>query len=139
MLTDITITQVAVVWEVHAADPSQSRRALYAAGMRTGRDHIASTVDTLVLAYAGASIPLLVLFLIGGQQFVDVATSEVVAAEIVRTLLGSIGLVAPVPFTTALAAFVVTTSAANQPAAEGSDRTAGPAVAPTFPSRRRDD
>lgn len=81
--------------------------------MRTGRDHIASTVDTLVLAYAGASLPLLVLFLVGNQRFGDVAASEIVAEEIVRTLLGSIGLVASVPLTTMLAAFVVSSSAAT--------------------------
>lgn len=107
VLTDITVTQAAIVWEVHAANPAQTLRRLYRAGMRTGRDHIASTVYTLVLAYAGVSLPLLVLFTLGDQQFGDVVTSELVAEEVVRTLLGSIGLVASVPLTTFLAATVV--------------------------------
>ena len=74
--------------------------------MRIGRDHIASTVDTLVLAYAGASLPLLLLFTLASRPVGDVLTGELVAEEIVRTLVGSIGLVASVPITTALAAFV---------------------------------
>jgi uncharacterized membrane protein len=139
VLTDITVTQAAIIWEVHAADPTQTRRQLYAAGMRAGRDHIASTVDTLVLAYAGASLPLLVLFLIGSQQFGDVAASEIVAEEIVRTLLGSIGLVASVPITTGLAAFVVSTSSANAPRRPPPARTQRPGSSdpidpPTVPS-----
>jgi hypothetical protein len=73
-----------------------------------GRDHIASTVNTLVLAYAGASLPLLLLFTQAGRSLVDVAAGELVAVEVVRTLVGSIGLVAAVPITTALAALVVT-------------------------------
>ena len=72
-------------------------------GGRIGRDHIASTVNTLVLAYAGASLPLLLLFTEGGRPIGDVVNGETVAVEIVRTLVGSIGLVAAVPITTALA------------------------------------
>ncbi|MCX7620424.1 MAG: YibE/F family protein [Acidimicrobiales bacterium] len=106
-LNDVTVTQASAVWEVHRADPSQSARRLYQAGMRVGRDHIASTVDTLVLAYAGSSLPLLLLFATGTRPWSDVITGEVVAEEVVRTLVGSIGLVASVPITTALAAFVV--------------------------------
>lgn len=74
--------------------------------MRIGRDHIASVVNTLVMAYAGASLPLLLLFSIADSGVSTVATSEIVAEEIVRTLVGSIGLVASVPVTTALAALV---------------------------------
>ncbi len=75
--------------------------------MRVGRDHVASTVNTLFLAYAGASLPLLLLFSVGQVPALDVANSEVVATEIVRTLVGSIGLVATVPLTTWLAVAVV--------------------------------
>lgn len=107
VLTDITVTQSAIVWEIHAANPTQTIGRLYRSGMRTGRDHIASTVYTLVLAYAGATLPLLILFIVGGQPFGTVLTSEVVAEELVRTLLGSIGLIASVPLTTFLAALVV--------------------------------
>ena len=75
-----------------------------------GREHIASTVNTLLLAYAGAAIPLLMLFAISSQSLVMVANSEMVAVEIVRTLCGSIGLVTAVPITTTLAALVAVDS-----------------------------
>jgi uncharacterized membrane protein len=120
VLNDVTVTQVSSVWEIHAADPTQGPRALYRAGMRVGRDHIASVVDTLVLAYAGASLPLLILFTVVGQSLGRVVTGEVVAEEVVRALVGSIGLVAAVPVTTALAAFVVTRSSTPAAALPGS-------------------
>ena len=110
VLNDVTVTQASAVWEIHGADPSRHVRDLYRSGMRVGRDHIASVVDTLVLAYAGASLPLLIVFTIVGQPLGNVITGEVVAEEIVRTLVGSIGLVAAVPITTGLAAFVVSRS-----------------------------
>jgi uncharacterized membrane protein len=93
-------------------------RALYRSAIRIGRDHIASVVNTLVLAYAGAALPLLLLFSIAQSSVGTVANSELVAQEIVRTLVGSIGLVASVPVTTALATLVVS---ADRP---------GPAAAP---------
>lgn len=107
VLVDVTVTQASAVWELHLARPSASFRQLYAAGMRIGRDHIASTVNTLVLAYAGAALPLLVLYQVARTGLRDVVTSETVAEEIVRTLVGSVGLVAAVPVTTALAALTV--------------------------------
>ncbi|MFD7226881.1 YibE/F family protein [Streptomyces sp. NPDC059881] len=107
VLDDVTVTQTSAVWELHQADPGMGPRGLYKAGIRIGRDHIASVVNTLVLAYAGASLPLLLLFSIAESSVGTVATSELVAEEIVRTLIGSIGLVASVPVTTALAALVV--------------------------------
>ena len=103
ILDDVTVTQVSVVWELRAADPTLPRRELTAAALRVGRDHIASTVNTLLLAYAGASLPLLVIFTTANEGFLDVVTTDVVAQEVVRTLVGSIGLVAAVPLTTALA------------------------------------
>lgn len=106
-LDDVTVTQASAVWEVHGANPSMESSALYASGLRVGRDHIVSTVNTLLLAYAGASLPLLILFTLAGQSLGLVASSEVVAIEIVRTLVGSIGLVASVPITTWLASKVV--------------------------------
>jgi uncharacterized membrane protein len=109
-IDDITVTQAAAVAEVHRANTGAPRRELYRAGLRVGRDHVASTVNTLVLAYAGASMPLLVLFVLSDQSLTSVANSEVVATEIVRTLVGSIGLVASVPVTTWLAAVAVTPS-----------------------------
>ncbi|WP_326797011.1 YibE/F family protein [Streptomyces sp. NBC_01808] len=107
VLDDVTVTQASAVWELRQADPSAPWRKLYASAMRIGRDHIASVVNTLVLAYAGAALPLLLLFTIADQGVGTVATSEFVAEEIVRTLVGSIGLVASVPLTTGLAALVV--------------------------------
>ena len=107
VLDDVTVTQASAVWELHAANPEMSTRRLYRSAVNIGRDHIASTVNTLVLAYAGASLPLLILFSISNQGLTDVLTTEVIAEELVRTLVGSIGLVSSVPITTALAAAVV--------------------------------
>ncbi|WP_328495215.1 YibE/F family protein [Streptomyces sp. NBC_00414] len=121
VLDDVTVTQTSAVWELHEANPTMGWRGLYRAGIRIGRDHIASVVNTLVLAYAGAALPLLLLFSIAQSSVGTVANSELVAAEIVRTLVGSIGLVASVPVTTALAALVVSAdrpgaaAAAQQP------------------------
>ncbi|WP_406382664.1 YibE/F family protein [Streptomyces sp. NBC_01618] len=107
VLDDVTVTQTSAVWELHQANPTMGVRGLYRAGIRIGRDHIASVVNTLVLAYAGAALPLLLLFSIARSSVGTVANSELVAEEIVRTLVGSIGLVASVPVTTVLAALVV--------------------------------
>jgi uncharacterized membrane protein len=106
VLNDVTVTQSSSVWELHAANPSLGASALYRAAIRIGRDHIASTVNTLVMAYAGAALPLMLLFSLSHRGVWQVATSEIVAEEVVRTLVGSIGLIASVPLTTALAAFV---------------------------------
>ncbi|MGW0989635.1 YibE/F family protein [Streptomyces sp. NPDC002486] len=121
VLDDVTVTQTSAVWELHEANPSMGWRGLYRAGIRIGRDHIASVVNTLVLAYAGAALPLLLLFSIAQSSVGTVANSELVAEEIVRTLVGSIGLVASVPVTTALAALVVS---ADRPGAEPAPETA---------------
>lgn len=102
-IDDVTVTQASAVWELRAADPRMPSRSLLAAGMRIGRDHVASTVNTLALAYAGASMPLLILFVLSHQSLGTIANGEVVATEIIRTLVGSIGLVASVPITTWLA------------------------------------
>ncbi|MEV0175104.1 YibE/F family protein [Streptomyces sp. NPDC050803] len=129
VLDDVTVTQTSAVWELHAANPTMGWRGLYRAGIRIGRDHIASVVNTLVLAYAGAALPLLLLFSIAQSSVGTVANSELVAEEIVRTLVGSIGLVASVPVTTALAALMV---AADRPERETAAATAG---APSAPAR----
>ncbi|MFJ7207812.1 YibE/F family protein [Streptomyces sp. NPDC098789] len=130
VLDDVTVTQTSAVWELHQADPSMGPRALYRAGIRIGRDHIASVVNTLVLAYAGAALPLLLLFSIANSSVGAVANSELVAEEIVRTLVGSIGLVASVPVTTALAALVVSADRPGSP-------TAGAASGPSRSGRGR--
>ena len=107
VLNDVTVTQASSVWELAAADPGASRRRLYAGAMRIGRDHIASSVYTLVLAYAGSAIPLLLLVSLSGRSVHDIVTSDEIAEEALRGLVGGIGLVASVPITTALAVAVV--------------------------------
>lgn len=119
VLDDVTVTQTSAVWELHEANPTMGWRGLYRAGIRIGRDHIASVVNTLVLAYAGAALPLL-LFSIAQSGVGTVANSELVAEEIVRTLVGSIGLVASVPVTTALAALVVSDGPTGSGPGDGS-------------------
>lgn len=106
-IDDVTVTQTAAVSELRAADPQILRPRLFRSGMRIGRDHVASTVNTLALAYVGASMPLLILFVLSDQSAGSIANGEIVATEIVRTLVGSIGLVAAVPITTWLAAAVM--------------------------------
>lgn len=106
VLDDVTVSQASTVFAVHDANPEQSWGDVFRRAMSVGRDHIASTVNTLVLAYVGASIPLIVLFSTSGQPFTEVLNAEVVAEEVVKTLVGSIGLISAVPFTTALATAV---------------------------------
>ena len=110
VLNDVTVTQSSTVWALARVNPGASCRSLYRSGMRVGRDHIASTVDTLVLAYAGASMPLLLLFTLARRPGLEVVTGSLVAEEVVRTMVGGIGLVASVPITTGLAALVVSRS-----------------------------
>jgi uncharacterized membrane protein len=115
VLDDVTVTQVSAVWELRHAQPTVSARQLAAPALRVGRDHVSSTVNTLFLAYVGAALPLLLLFTQAGQSFGDVATREIVATEIVRALVGSVGLVASVPISTWLAALVVTAQGSDRP------------------------
>jgi uncharacterized membrane protein len=102
------MSQASLVAELHQADPTAGFPALVGRALRVGRDHIAATVNTLFLAYAGAALPLLILFVTGKDSLGTVATTEVVAVEVVRALCGSVGLIAAVPLTTVLAALVAT-------------------------------
>jgi uncharacterized membrane protein len=104
VLDDVTMSQASLVFALHRANPAAPFTGLVRGSLTVGRDHIAATVNTLFLAYAGASLPLLILFATSGESLSSVATSEVVAVEIVRTLCGSVGLIAAVPLTTVLAA-----------------------------------
>jgi uncharacterized membrane protein len=106
VLDDVTVTQTSAVWELHAANPALGWRALYGAGLRIGRDHVASAVNTLVMAYAGAALPVLLYSSISGVGLGGILSGQSIAQEIVRTMVGSIGLVAAVPITTVLAAIV---------------------------------
>ena len=103
-IDDVTVTQASAVWELKAAAPNLGWRQLFIRSLRVGRDHIASMVNTLLLAYAGAAMPLLIFFVLSSQSLGTVLNNEIVATEVLRTLLGSIGLVAAVPATSWLAA-----------------------------------
>jgi uncharacterized membrane protein len=104
VLDDVTISQASTVMALRAANPALGFRALFASAQRVGRDHVSATVNTLVLAYVGASLPVLLIFSTADLGFGQVLTLELVAKEVVAMLVGSIGLIAAVPVTTALAA-----------------------------------
>lgn len=106
VLDDVTVTQTWAVWELADADPEATTRSLFVRAMRIGRSHVASTVNTLVLAYVGATLPLLLLFSALELPFAVALSQEVVAQEVVRGLVGGLGIVAAVPITTAIAALV---------------------------------
>ncbi|MBM4415576.1 MAG: YibE/F family protein [Chloroflexi bacterium] len=108
VLDDVTIAQASAVFELRDANPALPARELYRRAMRIGHDHIAATVNTLVLAYAGAALPLLMLLAAQGEPLLLQLHREFVTIEIVRTLVGSLGIVAAVPLTTALAALTAT-------------------------------
>ncbi|GLW31677.1 YibE/F family protein [Actinoplanes regularis] len=105
VLDDVTVTQSATVTELALANPAYGFRRLYGAATRIGRAHIASVINTIVLAYAGASLPLMLLFATGGTPVGELLTGQLIAQELVRSAVGTIGLIAAVPITTALAAF----------------------------------
>jgi len=120
ILNDVTITQSSAVWELRSAAPEMSRARLFASAMRIGRDHIASTIYTIVFVYAGTAISTLMLIALYDRPFHDVISSDLIAEEIVRTLASAIGLVLAVPATTAIAAATVsgaTTARAGSAAA----------------------
>lgn len=106
-LNDVTITQSSAVWEIRAAAPNMSRRQVFTSGMRIGRDHIASTIYTIVFAYAGASLTLLLLLQFYERPLLELLATEQFGAEIVRTLATAIGLVLSVPITTGIAALTL--------------------------------
>jgi uncharacterized membrane protein len=130
VLDDVTVSQASLVFELRRADPTASFGELVRSALVVGRDHIAATVNTLFLAYAGASLPLLVLFTTGGATFGEVATAEVAAVEVVRTLCGSVGLIAAVPLTTLLAAALAAPEAEadTEPARRGTGASVEPAA-----------
>jgi uncharacterized membrane protein len=105
VLADVTVTQAVTVAEMAASGPA-SRWELYRSAGRVGRAHAASSVNTIVLAYAGTSLPLLLLIAAGSAPVSQLLTSEFITEEILRSAVGTIGLVASVPITTALAALV---------------------------------
>ncbi len=105
VLDDVTITQIAAVQEIHKADKKLDYKELYKRGLSIGRDHIASIINTLVLAYAGASFPVLLALVAWPRPLWVNLNSEFLAEEIVRTLVGSMTLIIAIPIATLLAAY----------------------------------
>ena len=122
VLNDVTITQSSAVWELWELAPETSARQLFTSAMRIGRDHIASTVYTIAFAYAGAALPVLILVMLYERPLGDALTSAELSEEVIRTLVGSVGLVLAIPVTTLIAVLVV--KATGMKAAD-----AGPALA----------
>ncbi|MEX2324422.1 MAG: YibE/F family protein [Nitriliruptoraceae bacterium] len=138
VLDDVTVSQASTVFALHDTDRRLTWRALFARAMRVGRDHIASVVNTLFLAYAGASLALLVLFSTSGVPVAEIVNSEVLAQEIIKTVVGSLGLITAVPFTTALAALVAVRRPASAPPLGGHShmhRPLGTRRSPVAPGR----
>ncbi|THV13025.1 YibE/F family protein [Nocardioides caeni] len=106
VLNDVTITQASAVWELRAASPGASRTEIFNRAMRIGRDHIASTIYTIVFAYVGTALILLMVLRVYDRPLIDLLSTEQLAEEVVRTLVTSIGLVLAVPVTTGLAALI---------------------------------
>lgn len=121
-LNDVTITQASAVWELYELAPRMPARSLFTSALRIGRDHIASTVYTIAFAYAGAALPVLLLVMLYDRPLLEALTGPELVEEVVRTLVGSIGLVLAIPLTTAVAVAVVKSTGADRlaptPAAE---------------------
>ncbi|MFF1828068.1 YibE/F family protein [Paenarthrobacter sp. NPDC058040] len=107
VLNDVTITQSSAVWELYELAPNTSARKLFTSAMRIGRDHIASTVYTIAFAYAGAALPILIIVMLYDRPLAEALTSAELSEEVIRTLVGSIGLVLAIPVTTFIAVLVV--------------------------------
>ncbi len=138
VLNDVTITQASAAFELAALDEKATRRGIFAAAMRVGRDHIASTVYTLVLAYAGGALPLLLLFSVAGRPISDVLTGDAVGIEIARSAVGGIALALSVPLTTAIAVLLARPLGAKPaaaPAGTGAKRTRSGAAQRNTPRR----
>lgn len=118
VLDDVTISQASTVMALRAANPSQCFRELFRRAIDVGRDHVSATVNTLVLAYVGASLTTLLVFASGQLSFLDAVNLEVIASVAVATLVGSIGLILAVPITTALAALLAEDIPAEELAAD---------------------
>jgi len=114
VLDDITISQSAIVQELKFANPQLKPKDLYLKAMSVGKDHIASMVNTLILVYTGAALPLLLLFVDNPRPFSELINYEIIADEVVRTLVGSIGLVLAVPITTFIASYSINSHQNNR-------------------------
>jgi uncharacterized membrane protein len=108
ILDDLVTSQSAAVVEIHGANPTLNFKQTFLRAIHIGQDHVAATVNTLVLSYTGASLPLLLVFTLAQGSFQYLVNTEMLAEEIVRTLVGSLGLVAAVPISTLAATFIIT-------------------------------
>lgn len=127
VLNDVTVTQASAVWEMRALKPAARGAELFASAMRIGRDHIASSVYTLVFAYAGSAMTILLLASAYQRGLADIATTEEIGQEIVRTLVGAIGLVLAVPITTLFAVWLAPPRTGTLTVARSGGSHAGPA------------
>ena len=118
VLVDLTVSQSSTVMALRRANRSLGFSGLFRGALAVGHDHIAATVNTLVFAYAGAALPILLIFSVAGTSFTDAINSEAVAGEIVATLVGAIALIVSMPLTTALAAGLATRTSVRQLGAE---------------------
>lgn len=125
VLDDIAITQSAVVSELYGANPKLTKREAYQKAMRVGREHAGALVNTLALAYAGASLPLLLLFSSSELGIAFILNQEIFATEIVRTIAGSIGLILTIPITTLLASVILYKYRGEKPAGGGHSHSHG--------------
>jgi uncharacterized membrane protein len=140
VLNDVTITQSSAVWELWELAPETSARQLFTSAMRIGRDHIASTVYTIAFAYAGAALPVLILVMLYERPLGDALTSAELSEEVIRTLVGSVGLVLAIPVTTLIAVLVVkATGIKALGGAAGNGRSAAGKTAVVPPARAADD
>ena len=133
ILNDVTVTQASAVWELRAVSPDATPGRLFRGAMRIGRDHIASTVYTIVFAYAGAALPVLLLINLSQRPLGAIVTGEAIGEELVRTLVGAMGLVLSVPLTTAVGVALVrfargsSTQPTDPPDRDGARATSGSA------------
>ena len=107
VLDDIAVTQAAVVRELYHSAPHLSRREVYQKALRVGKEHVGALVNTLALAYTGASLPLLLFFSTTDSSVANIINQEIFATEIIRTVVGSVGLILTVPITTLRAVYML--------------------------------
>lgn len=139
VLNDVTITQSSAVWELYELAPETSARQLFKSAMRIGRDHIASTVYTIAFAYAGAALPILIIVMLYNRPLGEALTSAELSEEVIRTLVGSVGLVLAIPVTTLIAVLVVKATgikAGDAGGAPAGDTAGTPDAGTTAPARR---
>lgn len=103
VLDDIAVTQAAVVSELYDSNPNISKGEVYRRAIRIGKEHASALVNTLILAYTGASLPLFLYFYTTPSSMSSIVNMEIIATEIVRAIVGSVGLILTVPIVTILA------------------------------------